>query len=129
MNIICKKENSRFLFYNLTTDTWEIQPQKATLIKDTEVACNLRNILQKCGKGDGIVKNVSMIYIYNIWTLGGDAKAHNKTIRVKNKLNEKEQEKAIVDFCNEIIEKYNINLHLWGINYIRKEYEYGTVQY
>ena len=129
MNIICKKENSRFLFYNLTTDTWEDNPRKATLIKDIELVYKIRNELKRMNKGDGIVKYLPIEYVYTVWVLGRDTKDYQKTIRTPNELNEKEKEDAIEDFCNEIMEKHNINLLLWGINYIRKEYKYGTVQY
>lgn len=127
MNIICKKEGYKLLYYNLTTDTWENNPRKATLIKDIELVYKIRNELKRMNKGDGIVKYLPVEYVYTIWVLGANAKEYQKTIRTQKELNEKEQDQEISNYCGEIMAKYNINLALWGINYIRKEYKYGAV--
>lgn len=124
MLIIYKIENGITFYYNITTNTWEKDPKKGTLIKDVDVAYKLRNSLNLLNLGQGSVKWVKEKYVYEVWCLGGDYEDYRREILTFKEFNEEEINTCIEEFCREIIKKKNINLLLWGMNFMRKEYMY-----
>lgn len=124
MLIIYKIENDIALYYNITTNTWEKDPRKGTLIKDVDVAYKLRNSLKLLNLGHGSVEWVKEKYVYEVWCLGGDYEDYRREIITLKEFNGEEIENYVNDFCNKIMEENNINLLLWGMSFIRKEYLY-----
>lgn len=124
MLIIYKIENDIALYYNITTNTWEKDPRKGTLIKDVDVAYKLRNSLNLLNLGHGSVKWVRSIYTYEVWGLGSDLETYTEIFNFYYELNEEQKNKIIGNFCSKIMEKKNISMALWGMNFIRKEYMY-----
>ena len=126
MLIIYKIENGIAFYYNITTNTWEKNPRKGTLIKDVDVAYKLRNALNNMGFGNGSVKWVKEKYCYKIWGIGEDGEIYDKEYVSYVDLNERkrERDKVVDDFYNKVKKEKNTKMVIYGINFIRKEYCY-----
>lgn len=124
MLIIFKYQNEKKVYYNITTNTWEEIPKKATLIGDVDVAYKLRNDLRELSSDNISVRYLKEEYIYEIYALGSDLETYTQKLYTLKELNEKEKDSAVGSFCSYIMEKKDISIALWGINFIRKEYKY-----
>lgn len=124
MLIIFKYQNEKKVYYNITTNTWEKNPKKATLIGDVDVCYKLRNELRKLDEKNCEVQYLLEKYLYELYALGSDGEEYTKKFYSSRQLNEKQKDSKISNFCCDIMNKKNICLALWGINLIRKEYEY-----
>lgn len=59
-----------------------------------------------------------MTYVYELYMTTSDIREFTRKIYRKNPITEARKEKLIKNYCNYLIEKYDVNGVLWGCNLI-----------